>query len=326
MGALGTVRLGLDLFGGVVPESFEDVARWAATAEANGFDSVWVTDDPLGGAAFEATTLLGGLAVRTSTLRLGTIVPPGPGRTPAITAKALSTIDLLSGGGRLLAGVGAGQLAGPHGDAGSDHDSGDGRLVEALAIVRALFGGEPVASPGPTWRLAGAVNQPPPAQGSATPLVVEVAQVPSTAVAGAADVLVVRGSPDRVAEVATVAQVAAIGSHRDPSALRQPVVLWRGRAVLAGAHGGRAAYHPRGVGADPLATVLDLSHPEVCATTVRALGQAGASGVIVAVEGVGQGESSSTARPEELADYDDMIAAAGRALSVVVADELGRAG
>ncbi|MGC8462906.1 MAG: LLM class flavin-dependent oxidoreductase [Acidimicrobiales bacterium] len=323
MGDRGTVRLGLDLLGGAVPESFEEVARWAATAEANGFDGAWVTDDPLSGTAFEATTLLGGLAVRTSTLRLGTIVPPGPGRTPAITAKVLSAVDLLSGGGRLVAGVGAGQPTGPHDDAGPHGDAGDRRLVEALAIVRALFGGEPVTSSGPTWRLAGAVNQPPPAHGSTTPLVIEVAQVPSASLAGAADVLVVRSSPDRVA---AVAQVAGTGSHVGRTALRHPVVLWRGRAVLAGALWDRDAHDPRGVGADPLATVLDLSRPEVCAQTVRALGQAGASGVIVAVEDVGQGNTSSTARPEELPDYNDAIAAAGRLLSAVVADELGQAG
>lgn len=85
-------------------------------AEQWGYDSVWVTDHVVGVRAMsgvygsywlEALTGLTWMAARTSTIRLGTGILVVPHRDPVLTAKMISTLDVLSGG-RVDFGVGAG--------------------------------------------------------------------------------------------------------------------------------------------------------------------------------------------------------------------------
>src|SRR3569833_368662 len=81
-------------------------------------DSLWVPDhllqaDPacrLDEPMLEAYTALGYLAAATSRLRLGTMVPAVTFRDPALLVKAVTTLDVLSGG-RAWLGVGAGYIA-----------------------------------------------------------------------------------------------------------------------------------------------------------------------------------------------------------------------
>ncbi|MCB0968451.1 MAG: LLM class F420-dependent oxidoreductase [Ilumatobacter sp.] len=114
-----TTRLGLQIpnftYDGVPPERlFAAVADQAVTAEQNGFDSILVMDHffqlpmlgPTDAEMFEAYTLLGALAARTDTARLGTLVTGVTYRRPAVLAKILSTLDVISGG-RALLGIGA---------------------------------------------------------------------------------------------------------------------------------------------------------------------------------------------------------------------------
>jgi probable F420-dependent oxidoreductase len=87
-------------------------------AESQGYDSFFVTDHFLRPHApqnvtlrqhstIEAWTLLSRLAARTKTIKLGTCVTPMPLRQPAILAKMVATVDILSEG-RVIFGVGAG--------------------------------------------------------------------------------------------------------------------------------------------------------------------------------------------------------------------------
>ena len=87
-----------------------------AMAEQWGYDSVWVTDHVVGVRAMsgvygsywlEALTALTWMAARTSTIRLGTGILVVPHRNPVLTAKMISTLDVLSGG-RVDFGIGAG--------------------------------------------------------------------------------------------------------------------------------------------------------------------------------------------------------------------------
>src|SRR2546428_10472944 len=66
-----------------------------------------------GPGATDAWTLLGGLAARTSRIRLGTLVSPVTFRPPALLAKAATTVDEISGG-RVEGGLGAGGGEGEH--------------------------------------------------------------------------------------------------------------------------------------------------------------------------------------------------------------------
>ncbi len=87
-----------------------DVAR---QAEALGFESIWLFDHfhtvprPTLEITFEAFTTLAALAAHTSRVRLGHVVLCAAYRNPALTAKMISTLDVISDG-RLEFGLGAG--------------------------------------------------------------------------------------------------------------------------------------------------------------------------------------------------------------------------
>lgn len=87
----------------------------ATHAEEAGFDSFWVMDHfyqlPVAGGPdepmLEAYTALGYVAGRTTRIRLGTLVTGAHYRAPGLLAKAVTTLDVVSGG-RAWLGVGAG--------------------------------------------------------------------------------------------------------------------------------------------------------------------------------------------------------------------------
>jgi alkanesulfonate monooxygenase SsuD/methylene tetrahydromethanopterin reductase-like flavin-dependent oxidoreductase (luciferase family) len=96
---------------------FDRLADIATMAERSGFDSVWVPDcageglGPSGALGFEPYTVLGALATRTRTATLGAMVSPINARNPAVLAKIVTGVDVLSGG-RAVLGVGMGALGG----------------------------------------------------------------------------------------------------------------------------------------------------------------------------------------------------------------------
>ena len=100
------------------PLRWATVVEWARRAEALGFGSLWVADHlfwDLGryggpsepGWSYDPLPGLAALARATTRPRLGTLVLCGPLRPPAVLAKALATLDVLSAG-RLTVGMGAG--------------------------------------------------------------------------------------------------------------------------------------------------------------------------------------------------------------------------
>ena len=71
-------------------------------AEALGYDSLW-TAEAYGS---DAITPLAYIAAHTKNIRLGTGIIQVAGRTPAMTAMQMQTLDALAGGGRAIAGLG----------------------------------------------------------------------------------------------------------------------------------------------------------------------------------------------------------------------------
>jgi F420-dependent oxidoreductase-like protein len=154
----------------------------ATTAEQAGFDALFPMDhflqipiqgpptDPM----LEAYTLLGGLAARTSRLRLGTLVTSVTYRNPALVAKMATTLDVISGG-RAILGIGAGYYEPDHRAYGFDlppvAERMD-RLEEALKICRAMFGEEAPSFQGRYYRIEGALNNPRPVQPGGPPILV----------------------------------------------------------------------------------------------------------------------------------------------------------
>ena len=70
--------------------------------EALGYDSVWTAE----AYGTDAITPLAYIAAHTKRIRLGTAVIQVAGRTPAMTAMQLGTVDALAGGGRVIGGLG----------------------------------------------------------------------------------------------------------------------------------------------------------------------------------------------------------------------------
>ena len=93
--------------------AWERTVSVARQAERLGFESVWLFDhfhtepDPTDELTFESFTTLAALAALTERVRLGHVVICTAFRNPALTAKMIGTLDVISGG-RMELGIGAG--------------------------------------------------------------------------------------------------------------------------------------------------------------------------------------------------------------------------
>src|SRR5437899_3019414 len=171
------IRAGLQIpnftYPGVAPEDlFERVAAVAVAGEEAGFDTVMVMDHfyqlPLLGPTdhemFESYTLLGALAARTQRVQLGTLVTGVTYRNPAILAKIVTALDVISRG-RAFLGIGAAWFDVEHEALGVDFPpvrERFERLEEALHICRAMFRDERPTFEGKHYRVKDAINSPAP--------------------------------------------------------------------------------------------------------------------------------------------------------------------
>jgi alkanesulfonate monooxygenase SsuD/methylene tetrahydromethanopterin reductase-like flavin-dependent oxidoreductase (luciferase family) len=135
--------------------------RTVETLEELGYDSLWLSDTATrpGAAPLPA---LAAAAMRTEQLKLGTGVLVAPPRSPALLAKELATVDVISNG-RLLPAFGIGvDVPSEHAAFGIDSRERVARLEEAVAIVRELWRGEPVTFRGRFTSLEDVTLSPPP--------------------------------------------------------------------------------------------------------------------------------------------------------------------
>lgn len=123
---------------------------YLASCEELGFDTIWLSDVPLGPLGDPMVTLAYA-AARTTTLKLGMNIVP-LGRNPLWIAKQLAQVDALSRGRVLLSFVpGLGQ---PQERAALGHATGDrGRAIDdLLPLLRAWWAGETVTAEVGPWR------------------------------------------------------------------------------------------------------------------------------------------------------------------------------
>jgi F420-dependent oxidoreductase-like protein len=155
------------------PGVFDRLYAAVQIAEASGFDVLSVPDhlqqNRVGGGPdspmFEAYTLLGALAMHTSSARLLALVSPVTLRHPALLAKCTTTLDVLSRG-RAMLGVGAGWDVAEHEAYGLPFPgTGErmGRLDDALAVCRAMFSEQRATVSGTYYSVNDAPNSPRPA-------------------------------------------------------------------------------------------------------------------------------------------------------------------
>ena len=134
----------------------------AAMEASGGLDALWLTDHlqylgPEGPTAPmpESYVVLAALATRTSTLQLGVLATSVLYRSPALLAKMVTTLDVLSSG-RAILGIGAAhpRTEAEHRAYGYEFPSvGErmARLGQALETIRSMVGPVPVGDAPPNW-------------------------------------------------------------------------------------------------------------------------------------------------------------------------------
>jgi F420-dependent oxidoreductase-like protein len=156
------------------PALFDRVVENARAAEAAGFDLVTVMDHfyqirgvgPETEPMLEAYSTLAALAAKTSRIKLGTLVTGVTYRNPALLAKTVTTLDVISKG-RAVFGIGAAWNEDEHIGYGINFppiSERMERLDEALTIAKLMFTEQRPSFEGKHYRIDRALNVPRPIQ------------------------------------------------------------------------------------------------------------------------------------------------------------------
>ena len=169
----------------------DDYIRVAQKAEELGYHSLWLGDHIVipekieaaypysadGAAGFprrapfpDPFVLLGGLALATSRILLGTSVIVIPYRNPLAVAKAVTTVDLLSCG-RFQFGVGVGWLKEEFDALGEDFARRARQTREYLHIMKTVWRAEPASFSGEFLKFSDIHNVPLPVQKPHPPII-----------------------------------------------------------------------------------------------------------------------------------------------------------
>ena len=242
----------------------------ARQAERLGFESVWVFDhfqtepEPTDELTFESFTTLAALAASTERVRLGQVVICTAFRNPALTAKMIGTLDVISGG-RMELGIGAGWKEDEwraYGYGFPDTKARLATLADHLEVITRMLGPGRATFAGTHASVADAINVPRGLQEPRVPIMVggNGPKVTWRLAARFADELNLDWlSPDEIHEAKPVIASRCEEIGRDPASLRLSVNI--SRYVLGEAGASRiellAAY--RDVGVDRVMGLLQES-------------------------------------------------------------------
>jgi F420-dependent oxidoreductase-like protein len=177
-GNIGLVKIGIQFQ--QVPTSgeanlWDAAATFARAADDSGLDSFWMFDHVMqpfeppnrdAEAMLDSFVGLGAIAAITSRVTLGQCVAAVSFRSPALTAKMATTLDLTAHG-RSVLGLGAGWNQREYDAYGWDFEDAPTRLKrleEAVQVILELWkeSARPASFDGRFYRLDKAVNEPPP--------------------------------------------------------------------------------------------------------------------------------------------------------------------
>jgi probable F420-dependent oxidoreductase len=154
------------------------IGELAHALEEAGFDAGYMTEHPFppdlwlragGHHALDPFVALAVAAATTQRLRLHTNVLVLPYRNPFLTAKAVASLDVVSGG-RVIVGVAAGYLEGEFRALGADFERRNPVCDDALVAMKRAWAGESVEREGPGYRAIGNRMLPAPVQQPHPPL------------------------------------------------------------------------------------------------------------------------------------------------------------
>jgi len=152
--------------------SAEAIAEIAKATEEAGFDASFVTEHPFptdewlasgGHHALDPFVSLAVAASATTTLLLHTNILVLAYRNPFLTAKAVASLDAISGG-RVIVGAGAGYLEGEFAALGADFENRNEVSDDALVAMKAAWTGKSVSLSRPGFEAAGNTMLPAPIQ------------------------------------------------------------------------------------------------------------------------------------------------------------------
>jgi probable F420-dependent oxidoreductase len=145
----------------------------AEMVEELGYDAIWVSEHiAFHVPTLDAVTTMAAIAARTSRLRIGSAIVILPLRPPAAVAKAVSTLDIISGG-RITLGIGVGgeypkefEVCGV-----PVHERG-GRTNEAIEVLQALWTQDTASYHGTYFQFTDVSMRPKPLQAGGPPIIV----------------------------------------------------------------------------------------------------------------------------------------------------------
>jgi alkanesulfonate monooxygenase SsuD/methylene tetrahydromethanopterin reductase-like flavin-dependent oxidoreductase (luciferase family) len=201
-------------------QGFRDWLDTNVEAEALGYRSTFLVEHHFTGWNQVSATLmlLTALAMRTTTLRLGTAVMVLPWHNPVLLAEQAATLDLISGG-RFDFGIGKGYRHSEFHGFQIAPDEAEARFDEALAVMtRAWTTRERFSHRGRFWHFEDIVVEPPPAQQPHPPL------------------WVAAGSEASIRRAAARGFNLILDQYASPQALRERIAVYKAERLAHG-HG-----------------------------------------------------------------------------------------
>jgi alkanesulfonate monooxygenase SsuD/methylene tetrahydromethanopterin reductase-like flavin-dependent oxidoreductase (luciferase family) len=180
-GLFGSAQADNSDLGPETGQGFRDYLDFSVEGEALGLHSSFLVEHHFTGwnQVSATLTLLTALAMRTTTLRLGSAVMVLPWHHPVLLAEQAATLDLISGG-RLDFGIGKGYRHSEFKGFGIPQEEAEARFEEALAVIqRAWTRRQRFSHHGRFWQFEDIVVEPPTAQRPHPPIWVAAASAPS---------------------------------------------------------------------------------------------------------------------------------------------------
>src|SRR6185437_15938276 len=162
------------------------------------------------------------VAAQTDRIRLGTATICAPFTAPALLAKTLTSLDVLSGG-RLTAGLGMGWLPQEYAAAGVPFERRGERMDEYLRCLEALWTQHPVEFAGEFYTVPRAHVGPPPVQRPHPPVLLGGAAAPALRRAGRLALGWIAGGEQDLADLGARIELVRAGAReagRDPEAVQ----------------------------------------------------------------------------------------------------------
>jgi alkanesulfonate monooxygenase SsuD/methylene tetrahydromethanopterin reductase-like flavin-dependent oxidoreductase (luciferase family) len=311
-GIFGSAQANSNDLGPETGQGFRDYLDYAVEAEALGYRSSFLVEHHFTGWNQVSATLMlqTALAMRTSTLRLGTAVIVLPWHNPVLLAEQAATLDLISGG-RLDFGIGKGYRHNEFAGFNIPPEEAEPRFEESVEVMtKAFVSRERFSHRGKFWQFDDIVVEPPPAQQPHPPFWVAAgseASIRKAAQRGFHLILDQYASPDVLghrisryraermasgfdapARIAVARQAYVANDRADAEAALQRQAEWNRRTVaVSRAPDGRAGSHILAYAATPEGTEANALYgtPDEIGQKLEALQAAGVEYLILTILG-----------------------------------------